>query len=96
MFAIKKKLQSQQAGEGGASAANAKKTVDMRQKLLQKEFESMKQTPVGCSIHFDNPDVLHIFKLVVVPDKDSLWFGGKFEFLITVPEGYKINCFFLI
>jgi hypothetical protein len=25
-----------------------------------------------------------------------LWFGGKFEFLITVPEGYKINCFFLI
>jgi ubiquitin-protein ligase len=88
MFKIQKKLQSQQADGSGSSPSSAKKTVDLRQKLLQKEFETMKSTPVGCSIHFDNPDVLHVFKLRVMPDKDSLWHGGKFEFLITVPEGY--------
>jgi ubiquitin-protein ligase len=88
MFKIKKKLQ---ADPNGASGASAKKTVDLRQKLLQKEFETLKQLPVGCSIHFDNPDVLHQFKLNVVPDKDSLWNGGKFEFVITVPEGYNFE-----
>jgi ubiquitin-protein ligase len=88
MFKIQKKLQSQQSdGSSGGSPSSAKKTVDLRQKLLQKEFESMKTMPVGCSIHFDNPDVLYAFKLNIVPDKDSLWYGGKFEFLITVPEG---------
>ena len=59
----------------------------MRQKLLQKEFESLIQLPVGCSLQFDNPDILYLFKLNVVPDKDSLWYGGKFEFTISVPEG---------
>ena len=67
--------------------APSKRTVDLRQRLLQKEFESLKELPVGCSINFDNPDVLYLFKLRVVPDRDSLWHGGKFEFLITVPEG---------
>ena len=64
-----------------------KKPVDLRQRLLQKEFESLKQLPIGCSIKFDNPDVLHKFKLYVKPDNDSIWKDGKFEFLISVPEG---------
>ncbi len=65
----------------------AKKPVDLRQKLLQKEFESLKQLPVGCQLQFDNPDVLYQFKLKINPDKDSLWHSGKFEFVISVPEG---------
>lgn len=83
MFSLQKKLKNESANNSN----NNKKTVDLRQKLLQKEFETLKQLPVGCSIHFENPDVLYQFKLNLVPDKDSLWYGGKFEFLITVPEG---------
>jgi hypothetical protein len=66
---------------------NNKRSLDLRQKLLQKEFECLIQLPVGCSIHFDNPDVLYQFKLKIIPDKDSSWYGGKFEFTISVPEG---------
>lgn len=75
----------------GTSNAAAKKPVDLRQRLLQKEFDTLKQLPVGCQIHFDDPDVLHKFKLKVVPDKDSAWYGGRFEFAITVPEGYNFE-----
>lgn len=78
------------SGGGGSVGSNAsgKRTLDLRQKLLQKEFESLIQLPVGCSLTFDNPDMLYLFKLNVVPDKDSLWYGGRFEFTISVPEGY--------
>jgi hypothetical protein len=69
----------------------AKKPVDLRQKLLQKEFESLKQIPNGCHLQFDNPDVLHQFKLRINPDNDSIWKAGNFEFLITVSEGLILN-----
>ena len=82
-----KKKQKNDQNKNGSSNLNVKKAVDMRQRLLQKEFENLKQLPVGCKIHFDDPDVLYSFKLEVVPDKDSLWHEGKFVFLITVPEG---------
>ncbi|RNA24262.1 NEDD8-conjugating enzyme UBE2F-like [Brachionus plicatilis] len=88
MFSLQKKLK-QEANK--STSQPAKKPVDLRQKLLQKEFETLKQLPVGCSIHFDNPDVLHQFKLILVPDKDSLWYGGRFEFFINVPEGYNFD-----
>lgn len=103
MFSLQKKLKNESAansgsGSGGASggsggsgsgssAVGGKRTLDLRQKLLQKEFESLIQLPVGCTLSFDNPDVLYLFKLNVVPDKDSLWYGGRFEFTISVPEG---------
>jgi ubiquitin-conjugating enzyme E2 F len=98
MFSLQKKMKNEAAAKGASNTTNVnKKTTDLRQKLLQKEFESLKQLPVGCSISFDNPDILYQFKLNVVPDKDSLWHGGKFQFAITVPEGYnfeppKVHC----
>ena len=85
MLNFQKKKKNEQANNG--ISINPKKAVDMRQRLLQKEFENLKQLPIGCSMHFDDPDVLYSFKLEVVPDRDSLWNGGKFVFLITVPEG---------
>ena len=104
MFSIQKKLKNDSANAAAAAAAAsgassgstgnanaAKKPVDLRQRLLQKEFESLKQLPIGCSIKFDNPDVLHKFKLYVKPDNDSIWKDGKFEFLINVPEGYRFS-----
>ena len=97
MFNIQKKLKNESSSSASSTNnSNTKKSVDLRQKLLQKEFESLKQ-PVGCSISFEDPDKLYQFKLLVVPDRDSLWYGGKFEFYINVPEGYnfeapKVHC----
>ena len=91
MFNIQKKLKNENAanssGSANSSATTSKKSIDLRQRLLQKEFESLKQLPVGCTISFENSDKLYEFKLNVVPDKDSLWHNGKFEFFINVPEG---------
>ena len=83
MINIQKKLKSENsngATSNSNNSNNAKKSGDLRQRLLQKEFESLKQLPIGCSISFENPDKLYEFKLNVVPDKDSLWYNGKFEF----------------
>lgn len=85
MLNFQKKQKNERANNGATT--QAKKPVDLRQRLLQKEFDNLKQLPVGCSMHFDDPDILYSFKLEVKPDKDSLWYGGKFVFLITVPEG---------
>jgi len=95
MLNFQKKQKNERANNGATT--QAKKPVDLRQRLLQKEFDNLKQLPVGCSMHFDDPDILYSFKLEVKPDKDSLWYGGKFVFLITVPEGYnfeppKVHC----
>jgi ubiquitin-protein ligase len=71
--------------------AEQSKSIDLRQKLLQKEFESLKHIPQCCQIQFDNPDVLYAFKLIITPDKDSYWHGGQFEFEINVPESYNFE-----
>lgn len=89
MLNFKKNLQKK---ETSSNVTTQNKTpVDLRQRLLQKEFDNLKQLPVGCQIHFDNPDVLHQFKLKISPDKDSLWYSGRFEFAICVPEGYNFE-----
>ena len=90
MFAVQKKLKSASespAADSASASSTKKRSVDMRQRLLQKEFESMVQLPSGCTITFPDPDVLFQFKLQIVPDSDSLWHGGRFEFVINVPEG---------
>lgn len=73
----------------------ANKTVDIRQRLLQKEFEDLKHLPNGCTVQFDNPDILSQFKVIICPDTDSFWYGGMFEFAIQVPESYnfEVNVF---
>ena len=72
------------------------KTVDIRQRLLQKEFEDLKHLPVGCFVHFNNPDVLYEFLVIVKPDSDSIWNGGTFEFLIHVPETYNFEVIYFL
>lgn len=39
--------------------------------------------PIGCKVEFDDPNALHEFMLIVVPD-DGFWAGGKFKFHIKV------------
>ena len=86
MLNFKKNLKKNENSNTSNVSAN-RNPADLRQRLLQKEFDNLKQLPVGCQIQFDNPDVLHQFRLKVNPDKDSLWHGGRFEFTINVPEG---------
>jgi hypothetical protein len=53
MFAIQKKLKNESAASTNSTTSNnatSKKSIDLRQKLLQKEFESLMQLPIGCSI----------------------------------------------
>jgi ubiquitin-protein ligase len=81
MFNIQKRLK----------AEATTRTVDLRQRLLQKEFEDLKHLPNGCSVQFDNPDVLYNLKLIICPDRDSYWNGGTFEFIVQVPESYNFE-----
>ena len=50
--------------------SDANKTIDLRQRLLQKEFEDLSNIPNGCNVLFDNPDILSTFKVSITPDKD--------------------------
>ena len=50
----------------------------------------MEQTlPKSCKVQFDDPNKLHSFHLTICPE-ESYWVGGKFKFLVTVPEDYNI------
>jgi ubiquitin-conjugating enzyme E2 M len=31
------------------------------------------------------------FKITYIPEKDSYWYGGKYEFAITIPPEYNIS-----
>jgi ubiquitin-protein ligase len=100
MINIQKKLKQQQQQKNSnaepisnqSDVINKKTSIDLRQRLLQKEFEDIqKKLPFGCRIDFENPDILHEFKLTIKPDEDSLWNNGTFDFTITVPEGYNFE-----
>jgi hypothetical protein len=45
--------------------------------------------PKTCKTEFDDPNKLHQFILIVSPD-DGDWHGGKYRFLIDVPEEYNM------
>jgi ubiquitin-conjugating enzyme E2 M len=38
-----------------------------------------------------NKDNIMSFKATYTPEKDSYWYGGKYEFTITVPDQYPFN-----
>ena len=50
--------------------------------------------PYTCSLHFDDPNKLHLFTLTISPDA-GYWSGGKFLFAIEVLEDYNILVGFL-
>ena len=51
----------------------------------------MEQTlPVTCQINFDDPNRLHEFNLIIVPD-EGYWANGRFKFQIHVSEEYNMT-----
>ena len=45
--------------------------------------------PKMCRVHFDDPNKLHKFILLISPDEGH-WSGGRFRFFIDVPDDYNI------
>ncbi|GFW92569.1 NEDD8-conjugating enzyme UBE2F [Trichonephila clavipes] len=69
----------------------------IRDKLLVKEVQELESSlPYTCTIHFPDPNELHRLQITITPD-EGYWRGGKFKFLIEVPEEYnmvppKVQC----
>ena len=58
--------------------------------MVLTEVQEMEQSlPRTCRVHFNDPSVLHVFQLTITPD-DGFWQGGKFRFVVTVPDDYNI------
>jgi ubiquitin-conjugating enzyme E2 M len=58
---------------------------------LQFKNEFPELTPVPqCKLTTNKNDIMN-FTGLYTPDKDSLWYGGKYEFSFTVPESYPFN-----
>ena len=58
--------------------------------IVTTEVQEMEQTlPKTCRVHFDDPNKLYQFALTITPD-DGYWHGGKFKFLLQVPEEYNL------
>lgn len=50
----------------------------------------MEQTlPGTCQATFDDPHRLHEFNLLIFPE-EGYWAGGRFVFLIEIPEEYNM------
>ena len=45
--------------------------------------------PKTCKGSFGDPNVLNHFTITITPD-EGFWLGGKFNFVIDVPEEYNI------
>ncbi|GFY66160.1 NEDD8-conjugating enzyme UBE2F [Trichonephila inaurata madagascariensis] len=69
----------------------------IRDRLLIKEIqEFVHSLPYTCITHFPDPNEMHRFQITITPD-EGYWRGGKFKFLIEVPEEYnmvppKVRC----
>jgi ubiquitin-conjugating enzyme E2 F len=77
------------AGRNNKSALCGRASI--RDQLLVKEVQEMEMTlPTGCKVKFEDPNALHDFTLVIVPD-DGYWHGGKFKFHVSVGEDYNLS-----
>ncbi|XP_050419405.1 NEDD8-conjugating enzyme UBE2F [Patella vulgata] len=86
MITLSKKLKQ----TGRKEVEGTPKRISIRDKLLVKEVSEMHENlPKSCQVIFDDPNKIHTFSLVVVPD-ESFWQGGKFKFDVFVPEEYNI------
>ncbi|XP_035209449.1 NEDD8-conjugating enzyme UBE2F-like [Stegodyphus dumicola] len=71
--------------------------VSIRDRLLIKEVQELEANlPATCKSNFPNPNELHRLEITITPD-EGYWCGGKFKFIIEVPEEYnmvppKVRC----
>lgn len=59
-------------------------------KLLFSDIQELQDDiPSTCKFRVPNPNELSKLELLITPSKDSMWYGGKFKFIIDVPIEYK-------
>ncbi|XP_041374644.1 NEDD8-conjugating enzyme UBE2F-like [Gigantopelta aegis] len=91
MITLSKKLRQQSQVKKDVAETASPKRISVRDKLLIKEVQDMAENlPRTCRTHFDDVNRLSNFLLIITPD-EGYWLGGKFKFLIEVPEDYNIE-----
>ncbi|XP_064598362.1 NEDD8-conjugating enzyme UBE2F-like [Liolophura sinensis] len=66
------------------------KRMSIRDKLLVKEVQEMEDNlPRTCRLSFEDINQLSKFHLTITPE-EGYWEGGRFKFLIDVPDDYNI------
>jgi len=94
MISLSKKAKKETTNAPGGRANTR---VSIRDRLLVKEVQELETNlPTTCKAHFPNPNELHKLEITIVPD-EGYWYGGKFKFLIEVPDDYnmvppKVKC----
>lgn len=89
MITLNRKLKKQNSETNGVTVETVKR-ISVRDKLLVKEVQEMNENlPATCSVHFDDPNALNEFTLIVAPD-EGYWSGGKFKFSVYVTEDYNM------
>ncbi|VDL99380.1 unnamed protein product [Schistocephalus solidus] len=86
---IRQKQRGELPKEPDSADSVSIRNASIRDKLLLQELPDLKSnlTP-QCELRHIDPNKLHLLELVVKP-KDGFWAGGRFQFDITVPEGYN-------
>lgn len=50
--------------------------------------------PSTCKFIVPNPNELHNLELWITPPRESMWYGGRFKFVIDIPLEYKYAVIF--
>lgn len=58
--------------------------------FFSEQVQEMEQMlPNTCQVNFDDPNRLHEFTLIIIPE-EGYWVGGRFNFGIYVTEDYNM------
>ncbi|KAK2101879.1 NEDD8-conjugating enzyme ube2f [Saguinus oedipus] len=100
MLTLANKLKRDDGLKGSRTEATGSistRRVSVREKLLVTEVAELEaNSPCTCKVHFPDPNKLHCFQLIVIPD-EGYYQGGNFQFETEVPDTYnmvpsKVKC----
>ncbi|KAJ6216355.1 hypothetical protein RDWZM_007512 [Blomia tropicalis] len=85
-----KKHARNNATTDNAEESVTKKSFCSRDLFLPRDIQELQDDiPSTCKFRVPNPNELSKLELLITPSKDSMWYGGKFKFIIDVPIEYK-------
>lgn len=69
--------------------AEEENKITSGQLQFQKELPDLNVIP-QCRLSQNQKDIMN-FNATYTPEKDSYWYGGKYEFSISIPDSYPFN-----
>lgn len=86
---------SEEEKKSGENQTTTKK-VTPGQLRLSKDIAQI-DIPSNATIKFPNKDEITKFEVTVKPEEGSYWYGGTYNFIVSVPDEYpqeppKITC----